>query len=87
MTTSNPKPMTPEQIANEIFTSLFGGAAFPKSDSKASASPAVDNVAEINRLLKKAEEVAKGHENEADILIVIADKHLRVVETALTFQK
>ena len=81
------EPKTPEQIANEIFSSIFGGAAFPKEPSKASTPPTVDNVAEINRLLKKAEEVAKGHENEADILIVIADKHLRLVETALTFQK
>lgn len=77
------EPKTPEQIASEIFSSLFGGAASPK----ASTSPAVDNVAEINRLLKKAEEVAKGHENEADILIVIADKHLRLVDTAMAYQK
>ena len=84
MPINDPKNITPEQIASEFFNSLFGGSAGSPGKPKA-AGPAVDNVAEVNRLLKKAEEATSP--SEAGTLLQIADRHLRVIDLALSSQR
>lgn len=83
MPINDPKNITPEQIASEFFSSLFGGAASSPGKPKAT-EPAVDNVKEVNRLLKKAEQATP---SEAATLLQIADRHIRIIDLALASQR
>jgi hypothetical protein len=84
--TASPRPQTPEELVNGVISSFLTG--FNGSTKEApKAAPTVDNVAEYNRLLAKAEKVAPISTHEAGTLLAIADRHLRLVETALTSQK
>lgn len=83
MPINDPKNTTPEQIASEFFSSLFGGSAGSPGKPKAT-EPAVDNVKEVNRLLKKAEQSSP---SEAATLLQIADRHIRIIDLALASQR
>lgn len=79
---NDPKNITAEQIATEFFGNLFGSAGSPGKPK--AAGTAVDNVAEVNRLLKKAEQSTP---SEAGTLLQIADRHIRIIDLALTSQR
>jgi len=83
--TETPKTPTPEEVVTDIFRTFLGFTGTTPESKE--AKPAVDNIVEFNRILGKAEKAAVGHEDEADILIRIADRHLQLVTTALNSQK
>jgi hypothetical protein len=83
---TTPKNVTPEEIVSEIINNFLGFTGTKSEDSPKAEAP-VDNVAEFNRLLAKAEQSAAGSDNEADVLLAIAASHLRLVETVISFQK
>lgn len=79
------KTIKPEDIINEVvngFLSGFGAAATNKTTPTV---PAVDPVAEVNRLLKRAEE--SDYSGETQELLQIADRHIKIIELALAYQK
>lgn len=85
MPVNDPKNVKPEDLLNAAFSALFGEA--PSGSKPKSDAPAVDNLSEAMRLLKKTEGVVTGKEEEASVLLQIASLHLRVVDTALAYQK
>lgn len=82
---TTPKTPTPEEVVTDIFKTFLNFTGTPVN--KEEAKPATDNIVEFNRLLAKAEKAAVGHEDEAEILIKIADRHLQLVATVLSNQK
>jgi hypothetical protein len=88
MPVNEPKPVNPDTLVKDVINAFFSGLGTTTTTNKVTPSaPTVDPVAEANRLLKKAEEAASKSVNEADILIAIADRHIRIIETALAYQK
>ena len=69
MTNENPNKI------DELFSELIDELFKPQEE-------AVDNVKEINRLLKKAED-----SYDASNILAIVDRHIRIVELALAYQK
>jgi len=85
---SNPKATTPEDLVAGIFNAFLGGAPTASAQAKPKEEkPTPDVFAETQRLLVKAEKVSVGHDNEADILLAIADRQIRILENALAYQK
>ena len=78
MPVNDNKPTT-EDIVNGFLSSFLSGLGTPTGETE-TPEPIVDPIAEANRLLKKAEDTG------AD-LIQIADRHIRIVELALAYQK
>jgi hypothetical protein len=75
-----------ESVASAIFADLqksFEAEETPEAPEEAATDPTV----EAFRLLKKAEAAAVGQVDEAEILLQIADRHLRVIEAALLYQR
>jgi len=82
MPVNDPKATKPEDIINNLINGFLSGI----SSSQPEDQPAlVDPVAEVNRLLKKAEEAEYSVETQE--LLQIADRHIRIVELALAYQK
>lgn len=81
MPVNDNKPPSSEDF-NRVFNTLLNGFLSPTASQKTS-EPTVDPVAEVNRLLKKAEEIP----SRASDLIQIADRHIRIIELALAYQK
>lgn len=83
---------TLDQFLNELADALEKEFAPAPTDGEAPKPPeeapeaATDPAAEAFRLLKKAEAAAVGRENEAELLIQIADRNIRVIEAALIYQ-
>jgi hypothetical protein len=84
MPVNDKKTITPEEIATQVFNSFFGGLGSASSTKDNPSVPAVDPIAEANRLLKKAEEVAD--QDSAATLLQIADRHIKIIELALDHQ-
>lgn len=83
MPVNEPKPTTPEALVTEVINNFFSG--FGAATAKATETPTVDPLAEANRLLSKAEESAYSGETQA--LLQIADRHIKIIELALSYQK
>jgi hypothetical protein len=83
MPVNEPKTPKPEDIVSEIFSNLLSGFA-ATSNKTTPTEPTIDPVAEVGRLLKKAE--ASGPSQAADLL-QIADRHIRIIELGLAYQK
>ena len=82
----NDKPKSPEDIINGIFSSFMDGLTPPSSPQ--SEEPVVDSVKEAHRLLKKAEEAADDASfTYTNALLTVADRHIRIIEAALAYQK
>lgn len=85
MPANEPKTPKPEDIFNEVVNSFLKGFSGPTSTNE---EPVVDSVKEAHRLLKKAEESADNatptytHE-----LLEIADRHIRIIDLALSSQR
>jgi hypothetical protein len=84
--TTNPSAPKPEDVLSELFSTFFKPTTTNSTTTKVTA-PTVDHVAEASRLLKKAEEAASGSVNESETLIQIADRHIRIIDTALAYQR
>lgn len=89
MPVNDPKTPKPEDIINEVFSSFMKGFTIPTGTVPSPAAkadePVVDSVKETHRLLKKAEEASSP--SEAGTLLQIADRHLRIVDLALSSQR
>lgn len=82
--TANDKTLKPEDIVADIFSNFLSGFSHTTPQTKTS-TPTVDPVAEVNRLLKKAEE--SDYSGETQELLQIADRHIKIIELALGSQK
>jgi hypothetical protein len=84
MPINDPKTTKPEEIFSELFNSLFTGFTTTNTNKTTPTAPTVDPVTEVSRLLKKAEESGP---SETANLLQIADRHIRIIELALAYQK
>jgi len=84
MPVNDNKPKNPEEIVSEIFSSFLTGFGSTTTNKPTPTVPAIDPVVEVNRLLKKAE--AEGP-NAAAQTLQIADRHIKIIELALAYQK
>lgn len=84
MPVNDNKPKNPEDIVTEIFNSLLTGFGSATTNTATPKAPTVDPIAEANRLLKKAETEGP---NGAAQLLQIADRHIKIIELALAYQK
>lgn len=82
MPVNDKKPITPEDIATQVFNTFFGGVTPPKP---AADTTVPDSFKETYRLLQKAEEVAEP--DEAAKILQIVDRHLRLIDLAVSSQK
>lgn len=73
-----------ESVASAIFADLQKSF---ETEAEETPEAATDPTVEAFRLLKKAEAAAVGQVDEAEILLQIADRHLRVIEAALLYQR
>lgn len=80
MTTNVPKTPKPEDIVNEVINGFIKGFATPPTKTE----PAVDPIKETNRLLKMAETAP---EEDAQRYLAIADRHIAVIDIAVSSQK
>ncbi len=86
MPVNEPKPVTPEALVTEVINNFFSG--FGAATNKTTETPTVDPVAEANRLLKKAEESAdNATPSYTSALLEIADRHIRIIDLALSTQR
>jgi len=84
MPVNDNKTKQPEDIINDVINTFIGAFGAPASGGKPAAS-AVDPIAEVNRLLKRAEE--SDYVTETQELLQIADRHIKIIELALAYQK
>jgi hypothetical protein len=78
MPVNDPKTPKPEDIVHDLVNGFLKSFSTP-------TTPAVDPVAEVNRLLKKAEE--SDYHDESQELLQIADRHIKIIELALAYQQ
>ena len=76
---------TVEDIFNELRATLDTPQATKPAEAK-SEPVEVDPLAEVYRVLRKAEEKAAGRENESEILLNVAASYTRIIETAVIYQ-
>lgn len=81
MPINDPKTPKPEDLASAFINGFLKG--FPTTTTN-STEPVTDPLKETNRLLKKAEGAT---EEEAAKLLSIADRHIAVLDIAISSQK
>lgn len=89
MPINDPKSVTPEELANDIFKTIFG-FTLPKAaekDNPKTDTPVVDHVGEFTRLLKSAEAIASEDTLRSAAILQIADRHFRMIELAVSSQR
>ncbi len=87
MPVNDNKPNQSDAIVTDIFNTFLRAFSDAPSEGKPSAA-AVDPVAEANRLLKKAEESAdNATPSYTAALLEIADRHIRIIDLALSTQR
>ncbi len=85
MPVNDKKPITPDAIVNEVLNAFLTGFGTPAAPKAETEEPAVDSLKETYRLLKKAEDTTDPEELVE--LLQIADRHLRILDLALSSQR